>query len=51
MTPKEIEYAKKPRPFWRRIDDNGRAHRSRDNPPTHWRPMPAPPILLEESDA
>jgi len=32
--------AKKPRPFWSRLDDLGRVSHSRDNPPTHWQPQP-----------
>lgn len=38
----EDKYAKKPKPFWRRLS----AHTvgdSRDYPPTHWMPLPAPP--------
>ena len=37
------EYAKKPRPYWRRVDDYGKVTTSRDNPPTHWMPLPAAP--------
>ena len=37
------EYAKKPRPYWRRVDDYGKVTISRDNPPTHWMPLPAAP--------
>lgn len=37
------EYVKRPRPYWRRIDDLGRASTSRDKPPTHWQPLPQPP--------
>jgi hypothetical protein len=38
----EDQYAKKPRPYWRRIDVLGRTSLSRDNPPTHWMPLPDP---------
>lgn len=37
------EYAKKPRPFWRRDDDLGQVTRSRACLPTHWMPLPEPP--------
>ena len=36
------EHAKKPRPYWRRLD----AHHvvtSRGTSPTHWMPLPEPP--------
>lgn len=36
------EYAKRPRPFWKRTDDMGRVTLSRDKPPTHWALL-APP--------
>ena len=36
------QYAKKPKPYWRRTDANGRATESRDKPPTHWTLL-APP--------
>lgn len=36
-------YAKKPRPFWNRVDDLGRITLSRNNPPTHWLPLPSTP--------
>lgn len=35
-------FARKPRPFWYRIDADSQT-RSREKPPTHWQPMPAPP--------
>lgn len=37
------EYAKRPRPLWRRNDDLGRVLVSRGTAPTHWMPLPAPP--------
>lgn len=40
----EDRYAKKPRPYWSRLDDNGSINRSRDNPPTHWMPILPGPI-------
>jgi hypothetical protein len=36
-------YAKNPRPYWVREDANHRVTVSRDNPPTHWRPLPEAP--------
>ena len=36
------KYAKKPRPYWRRTDAIG-TRDSRDNPPTHWKPVDAAP--------
>lgn len=44
------QYAKKPRPFWRRTDDMGRISISRDQPPTHWMPLPEPPGIPKESE-
>ena len=39
-------YSKNPRPYWSRTDTSGRINVSRDNPPTHWMPVPLP--LLPE---
>lgn len=39
------QYAKKPRPYWSRDDDLGKVTISRERPPTHWMPLPAPPLL------
>jgi hypothetical protein len=39
----EDRYAKRPRPYWRRMDAFGQVTRSRDNQPTHWMPLPDPP--------
>lgn len=38
------EFKRRPRPYWRRNDDVGLPFVSRNNPPTHWRPIPA--VLL-----
>ena len=38
------EYARKPRPYWRRDDDMGKVTYSRERPPTHWMPLPTPPL-------
>lgn len=38
------EYAKEPRPYWRRDDGLGKKYLSREKPPTHWMPLPLPPI-------
>lgn len=38
-------YAKKPRPYWRRIDTHGSVLLSRENPPTHWMPIPNGPEI------
>jgi hypothetical protein len=35
-------YSRKPRPYWERDDDLGKVTYSRDSPPTHWMPLPAP---------
>lgn len=35
-------FSKRPRPCWRRFDLNG-ITRDREEPPTHWMPLPAPP--------
>lgn len=35
-------YSQRPRPCWKR-DDAIHITTSRDKPPTHWMPMPAPP--------
>lgn len=43
------EYAKKPRPFWDRDDDLRQVTKSRENPPTHWMPLPKPPKDTNES--
>lgn len=37
------KYAKKPRPYWHREDGFGRVTISRENPPTHWMPLPDAP--------
>ena len=37
------EYAKNPKPYWNRSDDLGERRNSRNNPPTHWMPLPAAP--------
>ena len=39
-------YARKPRPYWRRIDTL-RTRDSRDSPPSHWMPQPQPPEIPE----
>ena len=39
----EDKFAKRIRPFWYRIDAFARAD-SRGNQPTHWMPMPQPPV-------
>ena len=36
-------YSKRPKPYWRRLDDENRISYSRSNPPTHWRPVPPGP--------
>lgn len=41
-------YAKKPRPYWKRIDDHGRSTISRGKPPAHWMPLPNPPSYPQE---
>lgn len=38
------KYAKKPLPYWARDDDMGRVTCSRKNPPSHWMPLPDPPL-------
>ena len=35
-------YSKRPRPFWNRLDQ-WRMGFARENPPTHWAPIPAGP--------
>ena len=45
------EYAKKPRPYWSRDDDMGRVTISRAKPPTHWMPLPPPPLPDNAGDA
>ena len=40
------KYANRPRPFWKRIDAR-QITDSRENPPTHWMPMPPPPEIPE----
>jgi len=37
-------YSKNPRPYWRRDDDMGKVTISRENPPSHWLPLPAAPF-------
>jgi hypothetical protein len=37
------KYARKPKPYWSRDDDMNRVTNSRNNPPTHWMPLPDPP--------
>ena len=37
------EYARRPKPYWKRLDAHGRAFISREKPPTHWMPTPPPP--------
>jgi hypothetical protein len=46
----EDGFARRPRPFWRRLDDMGRITESRDNQPTHWRPLLAPPAALSTGE-
>lgn len=41
------QYAKKPRPYWRRDDDQGQVSYSRNTPPTHWLPLPEAPDAQE----
>jgi hypothetical protein len=36
------ELSSNPRPFWRRLIGSS-IRDSRDNPPTHWMPLPEPP--------
>ena len=36
-------YARRPRPFWRSYFGGLGVQYNRDNPPTHWQPMPRPP--------
>lgn len=36
------QYAQKPRPYWTG-SARGRANEYRNNPPTHWQPLPTPP--------
>ena len=43
------KYSKKPRPFWKRLDDMGRVSLSRDTPPTLWQHLPPPPTLKEQT--
>lgn len=38
------QYAKNPHPYWRRYDDLGKVTISRERTPTHWMPLPAPPL-------
>jgi hypothetical protein len=37
------QYATRPRPYWHRLDDMNRTTISRNNPPTHWMPLPEAP--------
>jgi hypothetical protein len=46
----EDGFARRPRPFWRRLDDMGRITESRDNQPTHWQPLPVPPAALSTGE-
>jgi hypothetical protein len=46
----EDGFARRPRPFWRRLDDMGRITESRDNQPTHWRPLLAPPAAISTGE-
>lgn len=39
----EDRFAKKPHPYWSRVDDLGKVYLSRGNPPTHWMPLPKGP--------
>lgn len=39
----EDKYAKKPLPFWARVDNQGRRHQIA---PTHWAPVPAGPAKV-----
>ena len=41
------KYATKPRPYWSRDDALGKVGYSRGTPPTHWQPLPAPPLASE----
>ena len=37
------QYSKRPRPYWSRDDDLGKATCSRERPPTHWQLLPSAP--------
>ncbi len=38
------EFAKNPRPFWKSYYGGLGVLHDRDNPPTHWMPLPKPPV-------
>ena len=43
------KYARKPRPYWRRLDTNSVTD-SRSHPPSHWMPLPPAPIPLDQKE-
>jgi hypothetical protein len=44
------QFSKKPRPYWARGDDLGKIEYSRAKPPTHWMPLPPPPIGITKGE-
>lgn len=42
----EDRFAKKPRPYWRRVGQTSVGD-DRNYPPTHWMPLPSPPQFLD----
>lgn len=44
------EFARKPRPFWKCLLGIPNNRQDRIWPPSHWMPMPEPPIVVDDLD-